>query len=110
MTPEECRYLLECGGNPLELSIAKWADIVNGSGIDMGSDNCALCLNAEITCEKCKVMVFTGKSECCSTPYGEWYSHVMAHRDRSYFHTGCDRCREIAIKELRFLESLRDIK
>ena len=56
-------------------SIAKWEAIVDGTGVDKGSDNCPLChlfidmASIDDECEKCPVMLETGLYSCKGTPY-----------------------------------------
>ena len=85
---------LEAGEDPLELSIEKWRDIVDGKGCDYGSNNCALC---EIVdhCYSCPVNVVT-EQECYGTPY---YEYVYAPTEEIK--------KEAALAELKFLLSLR---
>jgi len=66
----------------LKESIIKWEQIVDGTRVDRGIEDCALCLeyyevckdfdNPEIYgCEGCPIKQFTGKSECRGTPYSK---------------------------------------
>lgn len=51
-------------------SIAKWQAIVNGTGEDMGINNCPLCkLFHRDGCIGCPVMNKTGYPYCSKTPY-----------------------------------------
>jgi len=43
MEREEMFERLEAGEHPIDLSIRKWEDIVDGVGKDEGGGNCALC-------------------------------------------------------------------
>ncbi len=68
---------LKNGEDPLELSIQKWQDIVDGTGIDDMSNNCALCeVMAQIEsgneCDPCPVCRFTTQAQCDGTPYIEY--------------------------------------
>lgn len=97
MTPTEMEYLLSCGANPLELSIAKWADIVNGVGEDALDTNCALCATFRNylcvrECTKCPVSIQTGDGLCKGTPYMDYFE---------------DPTIENALAEMHFLQSLR---
>lgn len=61
----------------LKGSIKKWEDIVAGTGVDSGADNCPLCglfnnTESEPMCVGCPVMNQTGKDGCAGTPYVEW--------------------------------------
>lgn len=79
--------------DPLELSIEKWQDIVNGKGKDFGTDNCALCEVYE--CHECPVDKITGKG-CGSTPFSD-YQNAMTEEDFV----------KAAKAEVEFLKSLR---
>lgn len=102
----------------LELSIKKWKDIINKNGNDEGPDNCALCQKYFFkegikSCMGCPVEKRTKKLCCDGTPYEEWDEHQdTEHEDDSNERKiYCKECGEIALKELKFLKSLRkDIK
>jgi hypothetical protein len=88
----------------LEGSIRKWQDIVAGTGVDEGSDNCPLCwLFISNECKGCPVSTFTGRSRCHGTPYEDWNA---ANENDGLAHTA--EFKELAQKELDFLISLRD--
>ena len=58
---------------PLQESIAKWQAIVDGTGWDGGSDNCALCREYfDDNCEGCPVAEATGDTHCYDSPYDAW--------------------------------------
>lgn len=51
-------------------SIRKWTKIVNGTGVDNGSENCPLCKEfLDDSCHGCPVRRLTGKPGCNGTPY-----------------------------------------
>ncbi len=80
------------GEDPLELSIEKWQDIVDGKGENNGGVNCALCeLHLFLDCKGCPIFLKTGLTSCGGTPY-TWFIHPS---------------KEAAIAELEFLKSLR---
>jgi hypothetical protein len=59
----------------LEKSIRKWIKIAQGTGVDEGTDNCALCTlyYSDSGCSpKCPVVKATKANYCCATPYAEW--------------------------------------
>lgn len=57
----------------LQLSIYKWERIADGSGIDQGTKNCALCKKFyDNHCRGCPVRENTGKKFCDDTPYCKW--------------------------------------
>lgn len=77
----------------LEGSIKKWEAIVDGSGKDMGCDNCPLCkLFYDDWCDGCPVKERTGLAECYGSPY-ENYRNCRSDAN--------------AKAELDFLKSLR---
>ena len=84
------------GEDPLELSIQKWVDIVNGIEDDHGGFDCALCkAYPDVGCTGCPVQKETGYSNCRGTPYTRYV---------------IERTRENAQRELNFLISLRPKK
>lgn len=130
MTPEEVEYLMSCGGNPLELSISKWADIVNGVGTDDGRDSCGLCIAASVLakvshfelfqgtiyfhslCDFCLIEKVTGQRYCGGTPYEKWCDHITSVHNTEIYKAKevlCDVCRELGLEELEFLKSLRGV-
>ena len=98
--------LLKEGIDPLEISIMKWEDIVNRRGYDKRSDNCALC---EVYFNACENMmeVSCPIGSCESTPYIDWIAHHYEMHGKLDLRIRCTTCRELALKELRFLDSLR---
>ena len=57
----------------LEGSIAKWQAIVDGTGIDRGTENCPLCeMFYARRCGGCPVMERTGRPFCADSPYKQW--------------------------------------
>ena len=94
MNREEMLKRLRKGEDPLDLSIQKWRDIVDGKGVDDGMKNCALCekFNKFEGCYGCPVAEKTGQCFCEGTPY-ERIGYPISKR--------------LALAELRFLESLK---
>lgn len=109
MNQDEVLYLLQQGGNPLELSIAKWADIVNNVGTDQKCDNCALCLVTH-DCTNCVIAEgHHARRHCHITPYVAWITHQQReHAITDSMRVKCADCRALALAELDFLKSLRD--
>ena len=113
MKEEEMKARLARGDDPLELSILKWQDVAYHGGEDGGMANCALCkvhYDEEGSCsDKCPVRKNTGVCGCNKTPYEEWDYHQdkehIGELDRTVH---CEKCKEIAIRELEFLKSLRE--
>ena len=92
----------------LENSIKKWEDIVEEEGVDEGSSNCALCKRFA-ACQNCPVMKRTNRLGCHDTPYTEWHNHQSVTHTFAYSRKIlCPACKELAIKELEFLKSLRE--
>lgn len=91
MDKKEMLKKLREGQDPLEVSIQKWQDIVDGEGEDLGELNCALCKTfPRQDCRGCPIAEKTGKSGCDDTPYyADGPSEV------------------IAVAMLEFLKSLR---
>ena len=86
----------------LQGSINKWIKIVRGTGTDEGHENCPLCLIykspkegvRDLHCKGCPIFQKTGLRWCGGTPYDEYYGGES------------DEQLAIAVKELRFLQSL----
>jgi len=102
----------------LESSIRKWVRISQRKGIDRGSDNCDLCrlfLNKHpcYSCNTCPVKERTNQAYCHGSPYEWWVTH---HRQGHSYKGGlfwrssvvCTTCEVLALKEVQFLESLRE--
>lgn len=94
----------------LKKSIQKWESIAAGIGIDVGTDNCALCQT--FCCHDCPVAKAVGYNGCIKTPYNEWSNHhEFSHQrytddiDKPMFCL-CPTCRDLANQELAFLKSL----
>jgi len=87
---------LNTGEDPIELSIEKWEDIVNGTGRDLQADNCALCEvhrgPTSLECGDCPIVKKVNDFGCAGTPYAK------------YVETKLER---YAKEELEFLKSLR---
>ena len=91
MDRKEMLKRLRRGEDPLEVSIQKWQDIVDGKGEDLGEENCALCkAYPRKNCKGCPVAEKTGLLGCEGTPF------CMS-----------GSIEEIALAELEFLKSLR---
>ena len=99
--------------NSLKKSIEKWEGIANGTGVDDGTRNCALCAEFfnNLRCYGCPVYKKTGIDGCDKTPYEEWIiHHETVHKNDNVPNDTkaiCSTCFEIANKEVKFLESLR---
>ena len=95
MNRKEMLDRLKAGEDPLELSIEKWQDIVDGTGKNYSERNCALC-KINDSCESCLVQKSTAHCHCTRTPYYD-YQDASNTQQR----------REAAKAELEFLKSLR---
>lgn len=99
--------------NALKKAIEKWQEIVDGTGIDRGTENCALCNlyygpdKYNNSCQSCPVHKKTGDIWCSETPYEIWNDHQENdHEDIEAWKIHCDQCKVLAQKELKFLKSL----
>jgi len=93
----------------LKGSIKKWEKIVEGMGVDEGADNCPLCeLFFDEGCQGCPVNEKTSRFGCIKTPYNDWVNHhILKHENNlKKMKVYCATCKELAQKELDFLESL----
>jgi hypothetical protein len=107
----------------LQGSISKWEAIVAGTGDDLGTDNCPLCLefadkHADVNedeprwasegCFGCPVAEKVGTHSCCRTPYQAWANHSWdVNGKKSHPYTvKDDKGRQLAQAELDFLKSL----
>lgn len=97
-------------------SIAKWQAIVDGTGLDHGINDCALCslfygdTDNELVdrCIDCPVLEKTGFDGCVGTPYIDWAQHQRERHAGHVkgIHTGCEICLQTATAELNFLQNL----
>ena len=86
----------------LEASIKHWERNVTGKTSTIGSKNCALCrLFITKDCVGCPVRNRTGKPFCDGSPY------PIANKMGNQYGYDSLRFRQAALRELRFLESLR---
>lgn len=101
----------------LEKSIGKWQDIARGVGADFAARNCELCkvYNRPLMfCKDCPVQKKLTRGSCLGTPYIEFVTHhEKAHPQffDEWKKNGkvikCEKCVQLAVKELDFLKSLR---
>lgn len=88
----------------LKGSIRKWEKVVDGTGSELGMDNCPLCQvfvkgqQPGKACEGCPVMLETGRAFCVDTPYTDYADAEDAENVAGM--------NEAAIEELEFLKSL----
>ncbi len=97
------------------MSFKKWVRIYYRRGVDLGTDNCALC-DEYFACTDCPVEIAIDEEKddegidvegCGYTPYKEWkIHHKLEHGKRAMLAIHCPECREIAGKEMRFLGAL----
>ena len=102
MDREEMLIRLKKGEEPLEIAIQKWQDIVDGTGSNEDSYNCALCeVHLELEgCQACPVGEKTGLDGCDGSPYTD-YSTACVKRANP------QKLTKLAKEELEFLKSLR---
>lgn len=118
MKMREMLELIDKGESPLDISIKKWEDIVNGVGNDEGLDNCALCYvysngdGGDDDCDCCPVKMDTGEPYCAETPFQRFGLHVtncevcdLSVEPEKY----CSNAIELAKVELEYLKSLKSI-
>lgn len=92
----------------LDGSIAKWEAIVNGTGGDIGPENCPLCqlfFYQEQTCLGCPVRDSTDFTQCLGTPYMNW-TRVHKTSMPPYKALTAEQM-QVAKDELQFLTSLK---
>lgn len=90
-------------------SIAKWEGIINGSGVDEGTDNCPLCaMFLAAQCSGCPIRDKMGKSYCRGTPIEVWRELSLKHFGKSEkrFYAATPVSLEIAKTVLQFLKNL----
>ena len=108
MKEKEMIERLEAGEDPLELSIEKWQDILDGTGEELGDQNCALCVKFghNIDCDGCPIAE-DGYIDCQGTMYVP-YRRALHERLES---NSDDKTAELdaAKKELEYLKSLRPL-
>jgi hypothetical protein len=110
MNREEMLKKLVFGINPLEVSIEKWQDIVDGKGEFLGRTNCALCerfYHAGFfisNCNTCPVRLRTGESFCAGTPLEDYEAYT------DFLFPSEQELKRLAQLELDFLKSLRPLK
>jgi len=99
----------------LEGSIKKWVNIRDNGGKDKTTRNCPLCelFYYEALCGDCPVALRTNDDCCGETPYILWVEHheqkhVAVAKDLDGLKVHCPECKELADKEVKFLESLRE--
>ena len=108
MKEKEMIERLEAGEDPLELSIEKWQDILDGTGEELGDHNCALCVEfgEHCDCDGCPIAE-DGHPDCEGTMY---VAYRRALHERLETHSD-DKTAELhaAKKELEYLKSLRPL-
>ena len=93
----------------LKKSIIKWESIVDRTGVDNGTKNCALCQEYyDSFCEGCPIYEFKSNEDChedChGTPYWDWVD--LTEKDEHPYKNTNDKTQKAAEKELEFLEML----
>ena len=96
----------------IEGSVKKWENILAGTGLDKGVENCPLCKvfhsrTSKVFCEGCPVALKTGKRFCDDSPYEKWaYHQYDAHSHEYDGGMKCKECARLARVELKFLKRL----
>jgi len=110
-----------------EKSLKKWQDIVAGTDVDRGWENCALCqrfsswhcttktsvsIRGYAYGELCPIAAVTGKSSCRGSPYEKWAAHhKKAHGNVTYkegLKVRCRWCAYYAWKMVDFIQKILD--
>lgn len=98
----------------LQGSIQKWQNIVDGTGVDAGIENCPLCeiFNLPNGCRGCPVREKVDTDYCGNTPFFNWAQHhFRKHYCRpSKVYSDCLDCERLAKAELEFLKSLLPVE
>ena len=97
----------------IKQAIRKWESIAAGIGVDVGPLNCALCKKYfyNDSCNDCPIAKNVGNDGCNCTSYIEWMHHMFDYHNarnesRYPLFALCQTCREIAQREVNFLEGL----
>ena len=89
----------------LKESIIKWEGIVDRTGVDNGTKNCALCQEYyNKFCKDCPIAIHTTVDECFNTPYHDWL--IIIESDEWPYENTNDETQKAAEEELEFLEML----
>ncbi len=110
MDREEMIRRIESGEPLIDITIDKWKDIIEGTGICLGVNNCALCYAyIREKCENCPICKFTGHRSCDDTPFREWFVHYIGHHlgEEKYDVHLCTVCNDISNREVIFLEKVK---
>lgn len=92
----------------LKGSIEKWRRIVDGTGVDGGTDDCPLChlfAAEDRDCIGCPVSARAKRPGCANTPYVAW-KRVASEDDGENLVATTSAAKVAARAELAFLESL----
>jgi hypothetical protein len=104
------KELLKIQVNALRESVKKWSLISVNLGVDKGTENCTLCQKFYVPfCKNCPVYLETGFYSCFASPWIKWADHHVRYHDWSInkgYSIKCPECRELAYKELMFLQNL----
>lgn len=124
MTREEMLTLLGLGLSALKVAIIKWEQIVEAlnnhvdlDDIEIGSENCALCeaddrlkdkKQIRDYCKHCIIFIKTNNSHCDNSEYRDFESYFFLDRKFGLTDKDYDILKDLAIKELEFLKSLKE--
>lgn len=93
-------------------SIEKWKKIEDGTGEDLGTENCPLChMFRDDDCMGCPVAEEAEEMGCGGSPYVDWEEHIHGtHREEmdetESAKVFCPKCKKLATDERKFLEGL----
>ena len=109
MDSDEMIKRINNGETLIDITIQKWKDVTNGIGFCSGILNCALCyVYFKESCASCQISRFTGLKGCNNTPFRDWYAHYMEeHFGMNDDTRRCDVCKDIANREVVFLEQVK---
>ena len=108
MDSEEMIKRILNGDPKIDIAIDKWKDVANGNGSELGPHNCALCYEyIRLECKGCQIFNYTGRRYCFFTPYRDWDNHHRGAHFGELDIVQCPTCKEIADREIEFLEKVR---
>jgi len=117
MRREQMRKGYNNGEDPLDLSIEKWQDIVDGVGINEQASNCALCHDASIRnsnpidCRGCPIYEKKKIDGCGIREYEEFMAtSVNCTTKDCGLIRHCKKCREAGKPMLKLLKELKKQK
>ncbi len=87
--------------------ISQWKLIVKGRRSDKSIINNLFCrIFFKTSCVGCPIFQKTSFEACLKTPYADWLKHHRESHHSFLRRIRCEKCRELAQKELDFLKNL----